>query len=327
MDKRTFLKSAALAPLVPMASSVVAQTDAYPNRPIKLICPASSGIAIDACARYFAGKLAAKIGVPVNVENMPGAGGLLGFNAAARAKPDGYTLIFAGIPIYLLPLFQKAAPTTFDPVKSFTPVARVCYVPVSFAVSTESSIRSMKDLVDQMRANSGQIRYGSQGMGSTQHICSEVLNVATNTKAEHVLYKAASTGVVDVVANRIDFMCLSPTVWIPLKEAGKVRVLAVTGSQRQTLFPDVPTTTEAGFPDVDVKSQFDFMAPAGTPAAVVRVLESALVEAGNSDEFKEWADKQMFLRGTMGSAELEQQRQKENDYWKKVVAQMTLPKE
>ncbi|MES2412933.1 MAG: tripartite tricarboxylate transporter substrate binding protein [Pseudomonadota bacterium] len=319
MDKRTFLKSAALASLAP---SVLAQTEAFPSRPIKLICPASAGIAIDACARYFAGKLAAKVGVPVNVENMPGAGGLLGFNAAARAKPDGYTLIFAGIPIYLLPLFQKEASSMFDPIKSFTPVARVCYVPVSFAVSAESTIHTMGDLVDQMKAKGGRIRYGSQGLGSTQHICSAVLNVATNTKAEHVLYKAASSGVIDVVANRIDFMCLSPTVWIPLKEAGKVRVLAVTGAQRQTLFPDVPTTTEAGFPDVDVKSQFDFMAPAGTPTSVVRVLEAALIEAGNSEDFKEWANKQMFLRGTLRSTELDQLRRKENDYWRRVVAQM-----
>ncbi len=174
-----------------------------------------------------------------------------------------------------------------------------------------------------MKAKSGQIRYGSQGSGSMGHICSAVLNLATNTKAEHILYKAASTAITDVAANRIDFLCLSPTAWIALKDANKIRVISVSGSERQKYFPDVPTTAEAGFPDVDVKSQLDFMAPAGTPAPIIKRLEDILIEAASSEEFREIADKQMFLRGPMRSADLEKLRLKENAYWKKAYPQLS----
>lgn len=323
MDRRSFLKGVALAPL---ASSWPASADTFPSRPIKIIVPAAPGLAVDLCARYFASKLSEKLNVGVAVENIPGVGGVLGYNAVANAKPDGYTLIIAGIPIYLLPLFYKEGPM-FDPIKSYTPLARVAYVPLSIAVSTESSVHTMKDLVDQMKAKDGQIRYGSQGFGSVTHVCPTALNMATNTKAEHILYKSAQTGVTDVVANRIDFMCLSPAIWIPLREAGKVRVLAVTGPQRQKRFPDVPTMAEAGFGAADVTSMFDFMAPAGTPEQVVKILEAAFIEFANTEDFRDMGDKQMFIRGTMGKAELEKAIPKEYEYWKKVAAQIPPPKQ
>lgn len=320
MHRRSLLTGAALLPLTTPLSRAA---DGFPNRPIRIIVPAAAGLAVDACARYFANKLAEKFNVAVNVENIPGVGGVIGYNQAAKARPDGYTLIITGIPFYLLPLFYKDA-VTYDPLKSFTALARVSYVPQSIAVSTESPLRTMKDLVDQMKAKEGQLRFGSQGLGSSQHVCSTVLNMATNTKAEHIQYKSAQGGVVDVVANRIDFMCLSPTVWIPLREAGKVRVLAVTGPHRQKTFADVPTMAEAGYPDADVTSMLDFLAPADTPEPIAKVLEDAFMEAAGTNEFKEISEKLMFIRGTMRRAEMEKAFPKEFEYWKKVAARMSV---
>ncbi len=322
MKRRRFLEGALVAPL---ATSMPARAaDDYPNRPIKIIVPAAAGLAVDLCARYFANKLSDRLKVGVAVENVPGVGGVLGYNMVANAKPDGYTLLIAGIPIYLLPLFYKDGPM-FDPIRSFTPLARVAYVPLSIAVSTESPVRTMQGLVEQMKAKDGQVRYGSQGYGSVTHVCPTALNIATGTKAEHILYKSAQTGVTDVVANRIDFMCLSPAVWIPLRDAGKVRVLAVTGPQRQKRFPDVPTMTEAGYAGANVTSMFDFMAPAGTPDSIVKVLESLFIEMAATEEFKEMGDQQMFIRGTMRKAELEKAIPAEYEYWKKVAAQIPPP--
>ena len=166
----------------------------FPSRPIKIIVPASPGTAIDATARFFTEPLSRRLNTPVLVDNRSGAGGLLGYTGAANSPADGYTIILTGIPLYLLPLSdERVAP--YDPIKDFAPVARVLRVPLAVVVSNESTYQSLPQLIDAMKKTPDLVTYSSQGIGSTAHLCSVVLNDASGTKGKHISYKATSSAI------------------------------------------------------------------------------------------------------------------------------------
>jgi tripartite-type tricarboxylate transporter receptor subunit TctC len=278
------VKAACALPLV-MAGAARAQ--AFPSRTIKIIVAASAGTGIDVVTRSMADSLAKQLNTPVVVENRSGAGGLIGYASVAKAPADGYTLIMAGIPLYLTALLSETQPPPFDPVADFSPIARVARVSQAIVVSADSPYRTFADLLKAMEKQPDRVTYSSQGVGSTAHICMVALNDSSNTKARHVGYRETTTAVTDVAGGRVDLTCQGPASVLSLVQAGRLRALAVTGTRRLDAFPNVPTVAEAGVPGFEISSFITLMAPAHIPAAVQQRLSDEVVRIAQSPQFIE----------------------------------------
>lgn len=316
LTKRQLLKAAAV---LPAWGAQTGFSQAFPTKPIKLIVPASPGTSIDAVTRFFSDPLARRLNTPVVVENRSGAGGLIAYTAVAKSPPDGYTLILTGIPLYLLPLFSDAATPPFDSARDFAAVARVARVPFAIVVGADSPYRSMADLVRAMREKPDEVTYSSQGIGSSAHLCSVVLNDLSKTKGRHISYKETTMAVTDVVAGRIGFTCQTSVGVLPLAQSGKLRILAVTGASRWDSLPDTPTVAESGVSGFEVSSQLDFMAPAKTPDAVLQILSHELTQIAQTPEFKEFCAKQILTRDIVDHKALQPELAREAARWKNIV--------
>jgi tripartite-type tricarboxylate transporter receptor subunit TctC len=314
--RRSVLKAAAAMPFVGARGAFSQQ---FPSRPIRIIVPASAGTAIDAAARFIGDPLGKQLQTSVVVENRPGAGGLLGYQAAAKAPADGHTIILTGLPLYVLPLFSEASTPPFDPVKDFTPVARIVRVPLAIVVGADSPFRSIHELVQGLKEKPGELTYSSQGMGSTAHLCSVLFNDQAKTQARHIGYKETTMAMTDVVGNRVSFTCQSSAGVLPLHSSGKLRILAVTGSKRWDALPGIPTVAEAAVPGFDASSQLDFMAPAHTPKAAVELLSQHIVQIAQTPQFKEFCTKQVLFPDPVGASELAPEIALETARWKRIV--------
>lgn len=294
-SRRDFIHASALA-AIGGAVHPFALAQQYPSKPIRAIVPASAGTQIDVAARFMAEAVSRQMDMAIVVENRAGAGGLLGAEFVAKAEPDGYTLLFAGIPLYLSRWLSEAK-VGYDPEKDFAPVAMLCSSPLGIAVAADSPYRTLADLVAAMRKAPDQVTYSSGGDGSAAHICAVMLNDMTRTVAKHIPYKGNTPAVTDLAGGRVDFTCQGAGGILPLVKAGKLRALAVTNDQRWDQLPDVPTAVEAGIPGFDLTGWIGVMARAGTPAFVVQRLSDAFVRAAGTPEFKSFCEQQqMFVQ-------------------------------
>ncbi len=316
--RRQILRATLALPLVQIGAAHAQQ---FPSRPIKIVVPASPGTSIDAVTRFFSEALSKRLNTPVVVENRSGAGGLLGYQAVAKAPADGYTLMLTGIPLYLLPLFSDAASPPFDPIKDFAPVARVARVPYAIVVGVDSPYRTMADLIRAMQAKPDDLTYSSQGVGSSAHLCSALLTDTIKAKARHIGYKETTMAVTDVVAGRVSFTCQTSVGVMPLIQGGKLRALSVTSTKRWKEIPDIPTTDEAGVPSFEASSQLDFMAPAGTPEAVLQLLSDEFTKVAQTPAWAAFCAKQLLAVDVVSSKDLHPEMAREVVRWKR-VAQM-----
>jgi len=317
MNKRKLLLSATA---ILLAASLPSWAQQYPTKPVKVLVPASPGTAIDVTARFFTERLSRKLGVPVIVENRDGAGGVVGLAAASRMPPDGYNLLFTGIPIYATPHVSET-PVGFDPVKDFIPIARFNGAALAFVVPASSPYKTLQDLVRSMKTRVGDVTFSSGGSGSTSHMCTLLLNEMTQTTARHVPYKGNTPAVTDAVSGQVEFTCNSSVV-VPLVKAGKLRALAVTSVQRWEELPDVPTVVEAGIPGYEISSWIGAMAPAGTPAPIVQRLSDEMVSIAQSPDFKEFCSKNTMFVDIVAYREFQASANAEAAKWKK-LAQLT----
>lgn len=315
-SKRRLIK---LLGALPLMGAAKAHADAFPSKPIKIIVPASAGTSIDAITRFFSDPLSKRLNTPVVVENRPGAGGLLGYQAVARAPADGYTLILTGIPLYLLPLFSGITPPPLDPLKDFAPVARVARVPFAIVVPPDSPFKNLSDLIAAMKNSPNTVTYSSQGVGSSAHLCSVILNDMSHTQAQHIGYKETTMAVTDVAGGRISFTCQTSTGVLPLIQSGRLRALAVTGSKRWDVMPGTPTVSEAGVPGFEVFSQLDFMAPHGTPLAVTRMLSRHFAQIAQTPAFQQFCEKQILTPETVEADALGPEMAREVARWQNVA--------
>lgn len=283
-DRRRMVKAACALPLF-VAGATRAQ--AFPSRPIKIIVAASAGTGIDVVTRALADALAKQLNTAVVVENRSGAGGLIGYASVAKSPADGYTLIMAGIPLYLTALLSEAKPPPFDALTDFSPIARVARVSQAIVVSADSPYRTFQDLLRAMEKQPDFITYSSQGVGSTAHICMVALNDSSTTKARHVGYRETTTAVTDVAGGRVDLTCQGPASVLSLVQAGRLRALAVTGARRLEALPNVPTVAEAGVPGFEISSFITLMAPARIPAAVQQRLSDEVTRIAQTPHFLE----------------------------------------
>jgi tripartite-type tricarboxylate transporter receptor subunit TctC len=247
--------------------------DAWPVKPVTIIVPAAPGGTTDIAARLLADGLSRAWGQSVVVDNRAGAAGIIGTQQLVRAAPDGYTLIMGNIGPNAInySLYKKLPYKPGD----FAPVTLVVSVPNVLVVHADAGITSAKDLVAKLKAEPTKHAFGSSGKGQSPHLSGEMFLQRTGTRAEHVAYKGAGPAVAGLLASQFTFMVDNLPSSIAQVQAGKFRALALTGATRSPQLPDVPTMAEAGVPDMVVTAWFGLMAPAGTPAAVLRKIQQS----------------------------------------------------
>lgn len=245
----------------------------FPAHSISLVCPFAPGGSADIMARLIANKLGEGLGVPVVVDNRPGAGGLVGANLVAKAKPDGYTLLLvtgaypAGAAL--------AKQLSFDPVKDITMVGTLTSYPFILNTSSQAPFKTLPELITYARANPGKLNYSSSGIGSIGHLSSELLNVMAGTEMVHIPTKGGAAALNELLAGRIDLLFEAPTLSLPFIKSGKLIALASSGKERSKSWAGVPTIGES-LPGYQVYSFIGVGATAGTPDATVKLLNQEL---------------------------------------------------
>ena len=266
-----------------LALAGFASAQDYPNQPVKLVVPFPAGGGTDALARWFAKGLEAKLGQPFVVENRAGSGTTLGAGFVARSAPDGYTIMLGTSSTYAIaPNVYKKVP--FDPVKDFAPIALVAEVPFVLVVHPSLPVKSVSELVALVKSKPGAMSYASAGIGTQHHVNAELLKTLTGIAMTHVPYRGGGPALSDVVAGHVPIYFGDVSTVMPLARAGKVRALALTISSRLDAFPEVPTMHEAGIKNYNASAWQAFVAPAGTPTAVITRLNRALIEVVKSPE-------------------------------------------
>ncbi len=255
-----------------------ASTDAFPSRPITLVSPWAAGGTNDLLCRLLAREAGATLGQPMVVDNKPGASGVIGTTAVARAKPDGYTLTLGSTPGYATA--QALYPNLpYDPLRDFVPVIGVATVPNVLVVSPSLPVNSLQELIAYVKARPGQLSYSSVGPGSTQHLCAKLFERMTGTDMIHVPYKGTAPALQDLLAGRITLSFENMPPLLPQIRSGALKALAVTSARRVSQLPEVPTVAESGLPDFTASVWYAVFAPAGLPDAVAARLQQAFAAA------------------------------------------------
>lgn len=264
-------------------SGALAQS--YPSQPIKLIAPFPPGGSVDITARLIAEPLAAALGGKIVIENRSGASGNIGMEAAARAKPDGYTIVLNTIPLVTnQSLFQNL---TWDPIRDFAPIGMVATSPHVLVVPLKTPAKTVAELLALARANPGKLSYASAGVGTTFHFCGEVFKDETHTFILHVPYRGGGPALQDTLGGQVDMSFPTLGAALPFIKAGTLRALAVTSARRSALAPDVPTMDEAGVKGFQFTQWLALLAPAGTPPEIVNRLNGALKSALGRPELRD----------------------------------------
>lgn len=249
----------------------------YPNRAIRMVVSFAPGGGTDTNARIVSQKLSEQLGVQVIVDNRPGAASMLGTELVAKAAPDGYTLLTASPEFTVNPSLQRKMP--YDALKDFAPISQT--VSSQYVLSTHPSVpvKTVKEFIAFARARPGELNYGSSGVGSANHLAAELLQVMTGIKLVHIPFKGAGPGTIALLGGEISFMFSSTTAAVGYIRAGRLRGIAVTGPNRFSELPNVPTVSEAGIPGFVITGWFGVLAPAATPREIVAKLNSEVVKA------------------------------------------------
>ena len=258
----------------------------YPARPVTFIVPFPPGGGTDISARTVAAKLAAKWGQSVVVENRAGAAGILGADAVARARPDGYALLIANVGITSInPALYPKLP--YDPNKAFAPISLICELPFVLMASPSFAPNTVKELVAYARANPEKVTFASSGQGGSPHLTAEIFQLATGTRLTHVPYKGGGPAMTDLMAGHVDLLFASVLEGSGHIKAGKLKGLAVSHARRSPALPDIPTLAEAGVKGAESGSWIALLAPAGTPSAVIQRVSMDIKEAVGAADVRE----------------------------------------
>jgi tripartite-type tricarboxylate transporter receptor subunit TctC len=271
--------------MAPAAGPAMAQAQDYPNKPIRFIAPYNAGGSYDTVARLIGQKLTEKFKQQVVIENRPGAGSLIGTEVAAKAAPDGYTIVIFGNNHGILPAVHTKA--SFSVQKDFDPVALVATVPALLLVHPGVEAKDTAELIKLAKAKPGQLNFGSGGNGSSTHLGMEMFKAATGTDIVHIPYKAGVPATMDLIAGQTQVGLLDIVSARAHVDAGKLRPLATTTDQRSPFFPNVPTIVEAGVPDYRYVEWYGITVPAGTPRPIIDKLNAAIKEIMSDPSVKE----------------------------------------
>jgi len=312
-----FIVAALAAFALTLAAPVAAQT--YPSKPIRLIVPFPPGGGTDSVSRLVAQELQKSTGWTIVVENKAGAGGMIGLQEAARARPDGYDIVMAQVDnMVIAPAVQRTG--TMDPVKDLAPVIQVASSPFLFMSSVDSKYKTLNDWVSEAKAKPNTVTYGTAGYGTFTHLAVELLQKAGNFTAVQVPYKGAAPAITDLLGGHIPMAALSIASGMPHIQGGKVRGLAVTSAVRSPALPDVPTVAESGFPGFEANGWLGILVPNGTPPDVIAKLNAEIAKVMQSAEMK----KQLLAQGVEARTSTPEQFgtfiKSESAKWGKIIA-------
>ncbi len=273
-----------LATLLLACAAGAALAQGYPTKPVRLIVPFLAGGGVDALARALSQRFAEAWGQSVIVENRPGAGGNIGANAVAKATPDGYTLLVASTGLAMAPSLYRKLP--FDPLKDFAATSQI--MSNYFVLVANPGVpATLKELVALAKSQPGKLNYGHTGLGGSPHLVGEMLRAAAGINIVFVPYKGDAQTLLAMLANEVQMTFAPPATVVQMVKSGKLRALAVTGTSRSTAFPDAPTTTEAGFPEVTYAGWVGFFAPGGTPRDILNKISQETARALRMPEIVE----------------------------------------
>jgi tripartite-type tricarboxylate transporter receptor subunit TctC len=260
-----------------LAAGGPAHAQSWPAKPVRFLVPLAAGGPGDVLARAIGQKLSESTGQPVVIDNRPGANTNIGHEAAAKAPPDGYTVLMTASTLTINPALYPKLP--FDAITSFTPVTLFATTPLLLVVHPSLPAKSVKELVAFAKARPGQLHFGSAGNGSTLHLAGELFNTLAGVKLVHVPYKGVTGAFTDLLGGQIYIMFPGAPIALPQVQAGKLRALGATGSKRTSAAPELPTVAEAGLPGYEVVVWYGALVPAGTPAPIVQRLHGEIVKA------------------------------------------------
>jgi tripartite-type tricarboxylate transporter receptor subunit TctC len=259
-----------------------ANAQGYPSKPIRVLLPFAGGT--DAVARLLSAKMSSAIGQQLVPEPRLGAGGNIAHEAVAKAAPDGYTLLMAAPPLVLNPHLNKVG---FDPLRDFAPIALLTAIPNVLVVHPSVPAKNLQELLALARSAPGKFTYGSGGVGSSNHLAGELLKSVTKTNILHVPYKSATVALTGAMGGEVDIVIVAASSVAAIVKDGRMRALAVLDTKRVGSMPDVPTSAEAGLPQVVMVNWYMLLAPAGTSRAVIERLNTESVKAMNAADTRE----------------------------------------
>jgi tripartite-type tricarboxylate transporter receptor subunit TctC len=302
-----------------IAPALHAQAPAgYPSRPVMLLVPTAAGGTTDIAARMLGVPLGAALGQTVVVDNKGGANGVIAASAVKRAEPDGYTLLmqYSGYHV-ITPLVSKQAPQW--EAKDFVPVANVLSAPQIVVVRADLPFKTMGELVAYAKAHPGKINYASSGNGSLQHATGAMLEQQAGIQLTHIPYKGTGPALQDLLGGQVDITFGTAPPFVPHIQSGKLRVLATTGKTRLPSLPEVPTTAEAGLPNLDATSWFAVFAPARTPKPIIDRLTAEIARIVSTPAFRQKAQEQGATADYLNPQQMDALVKSETARWTEVV--------
>ena len=290
----------------------------FPDKPVNIIVPFPAGGSTDTVARALALSMGEQLGKPFVVENRPGATGTIGAGAVKRAAADGYTLLVASLgPFVVTPHMVKNVP--YDASKDFDYITIPVQAPNVLVASPTQKARSVSEVIAALKANPGKISFASSGNGSSDHLSAELFWQQTGTEAVHVPYKGGAPAITDLLGGQVDFSFQNVNAVLSHLRSGKLRAIAVTGSQRSPVLPDVPTLAEAGVKGAEVYSWQGMAAPKGLPADVkARLAKAAIAALQQPDIRKRFVDQGLEIVGNTPE-EFTRFQAQENERWKQLI--------
>ena len=298
-----------------------ASADAWPTKPIKLVVPFPPGAGTDSTARFIAQKLGEQMGATIVVDNRTGAGGAIGAEAVAHSDPDGYTLLFVASPFTTVAAAN--ANPTYDP-KKFAAVALIATGPLVFVTSADSPVTSMRELIALAKAKPGTLNYGSAGTGGINHLALELLKIRTEANIVHVPYKGIGPATIDLLGGQIQLLTGTIPAVLPFVSQGKMRALAVTGTHRSPLLPDVPSMPEAGVPNYEVYNYWGIVAPLSTPREIIAKINAEMQKLLANPDVRDKLEKDGVELTPSGPERMQAFISADLASWKKLIAEAKL---
>jgi tripartite-type tricarboxylate transporter receptor subunit TctC len=263
----------------------VCWADTFPSKPIQVVVPVAAGGGTDLLARTLGQKVSEVLGQPLVIDNKLGAGGNIGVEYVARAKPDGYTLLISpGTIATNIAVYRKQP---YDLIKDFQTVTLIGQTGVVLVVHPSMKVNSLQEFVELAKKSPGELNFGTAGMGSPQQLHTEFFNQLAGIRTNHIPYKGQSQAMTDLVGGQLNFMFSPLQNALPYIQQGKIRAIAVAMPKRSPKLPNIPTLNELGYKDVDLSNWFAVYAPAHTPPAVIQKINAAFVKVGKSQEMRD----------------------------------------
>jgi tripartite-type tricarboxylate transporter receptor subunit TctC len=310
LRKATWIAAALLLPALVSAQN-------YPARPVRLIVPFPPGGSVDVVARALTPKLSERLGQQVVIENRSGASGIIGTEVVAHAKPDGYTLLINTIPFVTNAYLYSKVP--YDSFADFLPVAWLCSSPGTLVINPSVPARSVRELLELARAKPGALNYSAAGAGTNPHFAGELFNMLGNVDIVAIQYKGGGPSLLAALGGEVGVTFPNISEAIPHAKSGKVIVLGVTGAKRSPALPDVPTIAEAGLPGYEFATWHGVLAPKGTPAAIVSLLNAKLKETLTAPEQARLFEQMGFDIVASTPEEFAAHLRRESEKWGKVI--------